>query len=330
MASRIRLVLMLACTLLMTITPALAEAVDLFDGAPPVPPGYATHAEAREALKTGAVAKVEDRKEVPEGITLYDDVVYSSPGGTPLSLDLYVPENAKTPPPTLLFIHGGGWTAGKKEDFSLYCIAFAERGYATATMDYRLSPAYHFPNAIHDVKCAIVWLRTHEKDYGIDASRMAALGDSAGGHLSLLAGYSQDPALECPDAPEGVDTRLQAIVNLYGVVDCTVPVAQEARQVTDFIGKSYAEGAERYALASPIRHLDKSDPPTLTIHGTIDELVPIEQADTLHERLDELGIENYYDRIEGWPHSLDLAQPLFERCVYDTARFLEEHLPLKP
>ena len=307
---------------------ALAE--DLFEGAPAAPPGYENHKQAQLAVMLGKVERVEEPETVPEGLVFHDDLEFAAPEGKPLTLDLYVPEDAETPPPVMLFIHGGGWSKGNKEDYAFYNIAFAKRGYATASTQYRLSPEYHFPAAIQDVKCAIVWLKTHAEAYGFDASRMVLIGGSAGGHLSLLAGYSQDPALECPDTPEGVDTRVQGIVNIYGVVDCTTPVAQEAHQVNDFIGKPYSEAADMYALSSPIHHLDKDDPPTLTFHGTIDELVPVSQADTLHQKLDKLGVVNYYDRIEGWPHSMDVAKPINDRCRYIVARFLEKHLPLNP
>jgi acetyl esterase/lipase len=241
-----------------------------------------------------------------------------------------VPTDAAKPPPVLLLIHGGGWSKGKKEDLAFYNIVFAELGYATASVQYRLSPGHRFPAAIQDVKCAMVWLKNNGEAMGFDASRMVLMGGSAGGHLALLAGYSQDSALECSGTPGAVDTRVAGIVNLYGVVDCTTPVAQEARQVLDFIGKPYPEAEAVYAQASPMHHLDKSDPPTLTFHGTIDELVPVSQADDLHVRLDELGIPNYYDRVEGWPHSMDLAQPINDRCRFIIERFLEKHLPLTP
>ena len=63
-------------------------------------------------------------------------------------------------------------------------------------------------------------------------------------------------------------------------------------------------------------------------HGVIDELVPIAQADTLHAKLDELGIPNYYDRVEGWPHSMDRVQGVNDRCRFIMEKFLAKHVPL--
>lgn len=299
-----------------------------FAGAPPAAPGYTDYRDAIEALSSGAVPRVQAPESVPAGIDFYDDLTFSEPDGVTLTLDLYVPAESSAPPPLMLFIHGGGWHQGKKEHTAYYNNYFAQRGYATASAAYRLSPEHTFPAAIQDVKCAMVWLKQHGPEYGFDGNRVVLIGGSAGGHLSLLAGYSQDPALACPNAPAGSEPEVKGIVNFYGVVDCTTPRAQAAHQVNDFIGQPYSEAPERYAQASPIHHLDAHDPPTLTFHGTIDELVPISQADTLHARLDELNVPNYYDRVEGWHHSMDLAVPLSERFCYVTERFLKRYLPL--
>ncbi len=303
---------------------ALAEP-ELFEGAPEAPPGYEDHLKAQGAVLSGKVAMVKEPESVPDTVTFYDDVEYAEHDGTALSMDIFVPKGTVKPTTTLVFIHGGGWSGGKKEDYLYYNLKFAELGYVSASVQYRLSPANRFPAAVQDVNSAIAWLRKNADTYHIDVNNIAAIGGSAGGHLALMAGYAQDPELA---SLEGGDSSVQAIGNFYGVVDCTVPVAQEAYQVNDFIGESYEDAANKYEQASPIHHLDKTDPPTLTFHGTIDELVPIAQADVLHAKLDELGIANYYDRIEGWPHSMDVTQPINDRCRYILERFLAKHLPL--
>lgn len=318
--------MMLISSFLTLALPA-ASVDDIFQGAPPVPPGYENDQQVRDAIMKGEVPMLLKVPEPPATMTVTKDVVYASPDGKDLKLDLFVPKEAKTPPPVLLFIHGGGWSKGKKEDYLYYNIKFTELGYATASMQYRLSPESHFPAAIQDVHCAIAWLAEHGSKHGFDGDRIALVGGSAGGHLSLLAGYSQDEALECP-GKIAEEEPIKAIVNLYGVVDCTTPKAQSAHQVNDFIGKPYEEAKETYAMASPIHHLDKTDPPTLTLHGTIDSLVPISQADNLHAKLEELGIPNYLDRVEGWPHTMDLAKPINDRCRYLMEKFLAIHLPL--
>lgn len=299
----------------------------LFEGAPATPTGYATHTEAIDALRTGKVPVVRPPREMPAEVVFHDDVVYANHGGVELSLDIFVPKDAAQPRPVMLFIHGGGWSKGKKEDYIYYNVAFAKLGYVTASVQYRLTPDHVFPANVQDVKCAIAFLREHAAEYAIDPSTVIAIGGSAGGHLALMAGYAQDPALGCPDNPEA-DTSVQAVVNIYGVVDCTTPVAIAAHQVINYIGKPYDEAKEAYEDASPLHHLDANDPPTLTFHGVIDELVPVSQADTLHTKLAELGVANHYDRVEGWPHSMDVAQPVNDRCRYIIERFLARYAPL--
>lgn len=306
----------------------IAWADDLFEGAPEAPQGFSAFEEAEKALETGQVEHMNPQPPVPESVLFYDEIQYAEPEGVPLTLDLYVPKNAKTPPPVVLLIHGGAWRAGKKEDEAYYAVPLAAAGYATATIQYRLLPEHHFPKAIQDVNAAIHWLRINDARYGFDGNRMATFGGSAGGHLAMLAAYAQDPALGTPEDPDGVKDRIDAVVNIYGVADCTTPVAQASSRVRDFMGAVYAESVDMHALASPIFHLDEYDPPTITMHGTIDELVPINQADRLNERLGSLGIPAYYDRVDGWHHSMDLAQAVHERCLYLTKRFLERHLPI--
>jgi acetyl esterase/lipase len=298
---------------------------DIFEGAPAAPPGYETHLLAQGAVLSGKIEAVKEPESVPDTVTFYDDVEYANRDGLSLSIDVFVPKGTTKPTTTLVFIHGGGWSGGNKEDYLYYNLKMAELGYVSASVRYRLSQEAKFPAAVQDVNCAIAFLRKNAETYHIDPENMIAIGGSAGGHLSLMAGYSQDPALECP---EGGDSSVQGVINFYGVVDCTVPVAIEAPQVNNFIGASYEDAPDKYKQNSPLFHLDANDPITLTFHGTIDELVPIAQADVLHDKLDELGITNYYDRIDGWPHSMDVAKPINDRACYIIEKFLAKHFPM--
>lgn len=323
-----RSVLPLLLLLTVCLLPRPGIAQDIFAGAPPVPPGYATAEETRAALQSGKVARFSPPQLNPERVAVSKDVVYATPEGMALKLDVFVPKEAGEPRPLLLFIHGGGWSGGKKENYLHYNLHFAELGYVTASVQYRLAPEHRFPKAIQDVFCALAFLREHAATYKIDPKQVALVGGSAGGHLALLAGYAKDPALACPEAASEVAEPVQAVVNIYGVVDCTPVYAQKAPQVLRFLGKAYEEAPELYRQVSPLFHLTHDAPPTLTFHGTIDELVPVEQADILHAALEKLGVPNYYDRIEGWPHSMDVAQPINDRVRYVTEKFLAIHLPL--
>lgn len=313
----------LAALLCVLAVPAFA---DIFDGAPPAPAGFADFAASRAALAAGKVPLIQQPTEMPEDVIEEKDIEYGKGGDKALLLDLYRPEKSDAPSPAMLFIHGGGWSGGARGDYKFYTAAFAEQGYVAATITYRLRQEAPFPAALQDAKCAVRWLRANAKKYNIDPDRIAVIGGSAGGHLSLMVAYSDDPAFEGTGGNPGQSSRVQAVINFYGVTDLTIPVYQTADTIVKFVGKSYAEAPEAYTAGSPLAHLTKDDPPTLTFHGTIDELVPVAQADALHAKLKDLGIPNYYDRVEGWPHTMDLARDINARCRYVILNFLKLHL----
>ena len=119
---------------------------------------------------------------------------------------------------------------------------------------------------------------------------------------------------------------VQAVVNLYGVTDMTTERAKAADQVVSFMGGEYEHLKDAYHLASPIEHVSKDDPPVLSLHGSIDELVPVSQAIRLHERLDEHQVHNALDVVVGWPHTMDLQVDVNRRCQYIMTEFLRQHL----
>ena len=116
-------------------------------------------------------------------------------------------------------------------------------------------------------------------------------------------------------------------MNFYGPTDLTTDFARKAGSVKKFLdGKSHDEAPKLYALASPISHLTKDDPPTLILHGTIDRVVPIAQADMLERKLEALEIPCVYDRLNGWPHAMDVAEPVSKRSQWFMDAFFNQHL----
>ncbi|MGE5294112.1 MAG: alpha/beta hydrolase fold domain-containing protein [Solirubrobacterales bacterium] len=296
--------------------------------APPIPPGYPNEAAVMAAIALRQI-KLIDAKDIvlPASVEERLDIEYDVGGQQALKLDLYLPKGRTKAGPAILFIHGGAWKGGKRADMKFYCVKFAEIGYVTATASYRLTQQAPFPAAVEDVKCAVRWLRANAGTYQVDPNRIAVSGNSAGGHLAMMAGYSDDPSLEGSGGHSNVSSRVCAVVNFYGPTDLTTEYARKQGLVTDFLGgKTFEEAPEVYRLASPLSHLTKDDPPTLIFQGTIDTLVPVAQADALAERLKELGIDCVYERYEGWPHTMDLAEAVNRRCVYQMEEFFKKHL----
>ena len=296
--------------------------------APPVPEGYSSDAAVMAAILVGRLKLIDYKNiTVPDNVEEILDIEYGTGGQRKLQLDLYLPKGRTKVGPAIIFIHGGAWKMGKRGDMKFYCLKFAEKGYVTATVTYRLLDEAPFPAAVQDVKCAIRWLRANAAQYKVDPKRIAVSGNSAGGHLSMMAGYSDEPSLEGSGGNNGVSSRFCAVVNFYGPTDLTTDYAKKQQDAQNFLGgKTFEEAPDAYKLASPLYHLTKDDPPTLIFQGTIDSLVPVAQADMLADKLKELGIDYVYERYDGWPHTMDLAESVNRRCVYQMEQFFNKHL----
>jgi len=298
----------------------------------PPPKGYPTENALFAAFGLSAIGLVDmdlvsmDAVEAGlEGVDIQTDIVYGKGGDKDLQLDLYSPENLTGTVPGIVFIHGGGWRSGKRQDYALYTSRFAKHGYVVATITYRLRPEGRFPACVEDAKCAIRWMRENAASINVDPDRIAVIGGSAGGHLAMMVGYSSDvPEFEGTGGHEGVSSAVQAVVDIYGPVDFSVYPERNHPLVTDFLQGTFEEKTSTYVKASPITYVDPSDPPTLIIHGTIDTLVPVTQSDLLAEKFQELGMDYWYDRMDGWPHAMDVANPVNQRVEQVAIAFLAE------
>jgi len=293
------------------------------------PRGYPNFTMMKIAYFLGFIKIVNLEPEVPDSIEEYKDIEYKKIGDVSLKLDIYKLKSLKRATPVLIFIHGGAWRTGKRSDYLPYLVDFAKQGYVTATISYRLIKKAKFPAAVKDVKCAVKWIRAHADEYMIDPAKIAVIGGSAGGHLSMMIGFSSDETeFEGECGCDSVSSRVQAVVNLYGPSDLTTEYALSRREVTDFIEPSFDEAPELYQKASPIHFITEDDPPTLIFQGTIDELVPVRQSDLLKKKLDGVGVPNEYHRLTGWPHTMDVAEPVNRYCQHYMNAFFEKYIPI--
>ncbi len=297
---------------------------------PPPPPGFKSSAEAIAAIALKQVKLIDPKSGLAEGVEEQKGVEYGRGGEVPLLLDLYLPKPHTKPVPGLIFIHGGAWSGGSRDMYRYYTTRYAARGYVAATISYRLSGAAPFPAAVEDAKCAVRWLRANAAKYNVDPEKIAVIGGSAGGHLAMMVGYSAGvAALEGKGGQPQASSRVQAVVNFYGVYDLTTPFARNAGAIKKFLGnKTYEDAPEIFESASPAKHLSAKAPPTLILHGTIDDIVPIAQSDALAEKLKALKIPFTYDRLDGWPHAMDAAESVNARCQFFMNQFFDKFLPL--
>jgi acetyl esterase/lipase len=242
-------------------------------------------------------------------------------------LDLYAPEKIEKPVPGLIFIHGGGWKSGSRTDYKYYTVRYAKRGYVVATISYRFSGEAPFPACVQDAKCAVRWMRANAAKYNVNPDKIAVIGGSAGGYLSMMVGYSSDvPELEGAGGYPGVSSRVQAVVDLYGPGDLFSEGARNVDVVKNFIGKPYDQAPKLYEQASPITYVTKDDPPTLIFQGTVDDTVPVAQSDKVAAKLKEVGVPCEYEKFEGWPHTMDIVIDVNVRCQWFMNKFFDRYL----
>ncbi|MFZ2278126.1 MAG: alpha/beta hydrolase [Prosthecobacter sp.] len=224
------------------------------------------------------------------------DIEYAKVGETSLKLDLHRPQGEN--PPLIVYVHGGGWRAGSKEDVPIADLY--DKGFAIASVDYRLSTQALFPAQVHDIKAAIRFLRAKAGLYHINASKVAIIGSSAGGHLAALVGVSNgNPELE-GKVGEHLDqsSDVQVIVSFFGASNLETILSQSTPKGRDFripalkllLGDTPDKKPELAKLASSVTHLDKNDPPLLLIHGDADPQMPPQQSQELAKAYESLGL----------------------------------------
>lgn len=228
-----------------------------------------------------------------------------------LLMDVASPERAhEVPLPAVVYVHGGRWRTGSREDGLRYTELFARGGYVAATIDYRLAEVAKAPAAVDDVKAALRYLRENAKALGVDPQRMGLWGHAAGGHLSALAGTS-GAAVRCA-ASVSAPTDLAA--GVFGPEGDAI--------IAYWLGAGSVAAAPDAARAlSPITHVDPADPPFLVVHGTADERVPFSQADRFAAALREAGVECELFPVEGAGHAID-----DEGVTRRIAAFFDAHL----
>lgn len=156
------------------------------------------------------------------GVTALAGLPYLDDGHPLHRLNLYFPENATGPLPTIIDIHGGGWMYGDCELNRHYCMVLASQGFAVMAMSYRLLPEVDLQGMVADVFASLHWLARHGEEHHCDLSRVFLTGDSAGGHLTGLATCIQlSPELQRVYGVLPVDFAIRAIAISHGVCNVT-------------------------------------------------------------------------------------------------------------
>ncbi len=264
-------------------------------------------------------------------IRLMEGVEYAVTEEQTLYLDIYLPPEFKQPP-LVVFVHGGAWRAGTRTNPLI--LPLLNHGWAIASIDYRLSPVAPFPAQVHDIKAAIRYLRAKADEFGYKADRIAIVGVSAGGHLAALAGVTNGhPELEGNvGAFPNESSAIQVIASFYGasnlstILSQSTPVGLKVRQpaLQLLLGGLPDQQKELARLASPVSHIDSTDPALLLMHGDQDPHMPINQAHELNYHYVENGLTVQFEVIHGAGHGGEAFYNAAGIRLLD--EFLKQHL----
>lgn len=260
-------------------------------------------------------------------------------------LDIYLPETTNGPVPVILSIHGGAFRHGDKRDAQLQPhLLGLKAGYAVVAVNYRLSGEAIFPAGLHDLKTAIRWVRAHAWEYGLDTTRIACWGGSAGGYYSLMLGFTAHEGLfeDLSTGNEEESSAVQAVVDWYGPTDFLQMDRQFAiskkgicdhddadSPESEFLGECITEVPDMVQHASPITYVHERIPPLFIQHGSEDALVPVQQSELLVEALSRsVPADRYtFQIIAGADHGgAAFDDPA---NVQQVIRFLDAHLRIQ-
>jgi len=254
-------------------------------------------------------ATVEWATSVGFGSQLYPNIVYQIANAFELKLDVITTGPRSSPRPVVIFFHGGGWVQGSKDNHLLKLMPYLARGMDGVNVEYRLAKDAGAPAAVEDCRCALHWVVQHARDYGFDPTKIVVAGESAGGHLALMTGLLKpsdgfDYSCEMPAdqwAGHGgpADVKVAAIVKFFGPTDFAdfLQDSNASNFVIRWLGS--LKNLELATRLSPLAYVRKDSPPTITVHGDKDSIIPYEQATRLRQALDRAGVTNQLVTVHG-------------------------------
>ena len=267
-------------------------------------------------------------------VSLEKGQTYRTVGSRRATLDIYRSTQTSNSPrqrlrPAVIAVHGGSWNGGSmiayRYDSQKIVIRLAQQGVVVFAIDYRLSRpgSPSWPEVVDDLRAAVRWVRARSAEFGVDPTRIAVMGQSAGGHLAALLGTLPD----LRDG-EGVSSRVQAVVSFYAPYDLAGLMISRRlahEPVRNLLGNTASPLFDRASEASPIQHVTKDDPPMLLIHGSDDAWVPLAQSVRMAAALATAGVAHRLIVVEGARHGFEtlLESPARRDLLPEILAFLE-------
>jgi len=273
---------------------------------------------------------------VPDAVEVKRNLVYATYAGREMHMDVFAPKGLEEARPAIVFIHGGGWKSGKRNMEAPMAIHFAQLGYVTATVEYRLSPEALYPAALYDIKTALRWLRKNAEELHLDPKKIAISGTSAGGQLAALIGATNGTALfiDSTHYPEFL-SHVQAVIDIDGILAFIHPESGEGADLpgkpsaaTLWFGGNQEEKTALWLEASALNQVNQNMPPILFINSQHPRFHA--GRNDMIEVLDSLGIYSEVHEIPETPHTFWLFEPWFTPTVKWMETFLEKVLNSTP
>jgi acetyl esterase/lipase len=253
------------------------------------------------------------------------NIVFGKGGNTDLKLDIYRPPAGTEKRIATIHIHGGGFTAGSKDNLADRVAPLVALGYVAIPVQYRLAGEAKWPAQIEDVKAAIRWTRANAKTLGVDPEKIAVFGYSAGGHLALFAaGTANRPEFEGKNGTPGAGTQVAACCAYYPATE----VRPRPDGTANILLQAGSDEAAHRA-ASPLTYVAAGFPPTVIFHGTADVTIPLESSERLFKQFRDVKVPAELHAFEGVPHAFD-SNPEFAKAAAELADFFIDRKVLKP
>lgn len=239
------------------------------------------------------------------------NISYVQPVDTSRIGDLYLPEGPGTHPAVIL-IHGGGWRYGSRKQNVEEAQVLARHGYVVYNIDYRLvGKGGEFPASVIDVKDALACVLRNANDWHVNTKKIAAMGMSAGGYLSMMLAYAPNKGELCSKQASG-NTPVAAVVSWFGVADLKDKASW--KMVIDYVKDTPP------AVASPVTYIGGAVP-TLFVHGTDDHLISCEESKTTTALLKQKKVRAELVLLPGEGHGF--TEPSWNKALDETCKFLD-------
>ena len=240
---------------------------------------------------------------ITTGYRVTPNITYLTANNFEAKLDVYARSDVTTPQPTMIWIHGGGWTGGNKEGATFSLLPYMEMGWNVVNVEYRLAKVSLGPAAVEDCLCALRWVIRNAKQYNFDITKLVVSGSSAGGHLALTTAMIPASAgldRECPGTEE---LKVAAVVDWFGITDVAdlLEGANMRTYAVQWLG-SMPNRVDVAKRVSPLTYVRAGLPPIISIQGDQDPVVPYSHSVRLQDALKRVAVDGELVTIPGGKH----------------------------